>query len=123
MLTVYPKSATALLDSRLVATARALLIVLVASVAVLKVAGVQPLTVPLVILALFLFVAVCHVALSLRHKCPACGKHPTIQGFKPAHPRSMAQSDISGWGGVVINVLRRRRLVCIHCGSEYRVDA
>src|SRR5688572_32561524 len=107
---VYPKSATALLDSRLVATAWALLIVLVASVAVLKLAGVQLLTVPLVILALFVFVAICHVVLSLRHKCPACGKHPTIQGFKPPHPSSMAQSDISGWGGVVINVLRRRRL-------------
>jgi hypothetical protein len=120
---LYPKSATALLDSRMVAATWALLVAVVASFLVVKWAGIQSLTVPQAALTLFVLAAVGHVALSFRHECPACGKHPTIQGFKPPHPKSVAQSAISGWGGVAVNVLRRRRLVCIHCGNEYRVDA
>jgi hypothetical protein len=72
--------------------------------------------------ALFAVAAVAHLILSFRHKCPACGKHPTIQGFAPPHSDSIDQSRLSGWGGVIVNVIRRRRLVCIHCGKEYHIQ-
>jgi hypothetical protein len=57
------------------------------------------------------------------HRCPACRKHPTIQGFEPPDPNSTEQSAASGWAGAVVNVLRRRRLVCIHCGEGFQVCA
>jgi hypothetical protein len=72
-------------------------------------------------LTAFLLTGLVHVVLSLAHACPACGKHPTAQGFKPVHPKSVGQSAFSGWSGVVVNILRRQRLVCIHCGVEYKV--
>ncbi|MFN9449972.1 MAG: hypothetical protein ACK58U_09985 [Rubrivivax sp.] len=72
--------------------------------------------------AAFCIAASVHLFLSFRHACPQCGKHPTIQRFKPPHPNSLTQSKVSGWGGVVVNILRRRRLVCIHCGAEYRIE-
>ena len=57
-----------------------------------------------------------HVILALMHRCPSCGKHPTIQGFRTVHPASVGQARAEGWAGVVINVVRRRPFVCIHCG-------
>jgi hypothetical protein len=69
----------------------------------------------------FLIVAAIHVVLAFTHKCPVCSKHPTVQGFKPVHPDSVAQSRLTGWSGVVISVLRRRQLICIHCGTRFDV--
>ena len=39
-----------------------------------------------------------HVVLALLHRCPGCGKHPTIQGFKAPHPASLSQSRAAGVG-------------------------
>jgi len=69
--------------------------------------------------AAFAAAALAHVGLALMHTCPECGKHPTVQGFGDLHPDAAAQSRLSGWSGAVWNVFRRKRLVCIHCGTHY----
>lgn len=68
---------------------------------------------------LFLVAAGAHVVLAFLHRCPACGKHPTVQGLGPVHPASMSQSRLSGWSGAIWNVFRRKQVVCIHCGSGF----
>ena len=120
---VYPKSKILLLDSRTVLAAWVLLAVMPVVFYILKLSGTQSVAVLSSLTVLFLLTVVGHVALSFSHKCPACGKHPTIQGFKPPHPNSAEQSALSGWGGAVVNVLRRRQLVCIHCGAKFQVQA
>jgi hypothetical protein len=118
---VYPQSKTLLLDARSVLVAWALLALLPLVYFALSLTGAQSIAVPSFILFAFLLAVVAHVALSLSYRCPSCSKHPTIQGFKAPHPRSAEQSAASGWAGAVINVLRRRRLVCIHCGADFQV--
>ena len=71
----------------------------------------------------FLVSAVVHGVLAFSHRCPSCGKHPTVQGFAAPHPASVGQSELAGWAGVVVSVMRRHRFVCIHCGSEFDLDA
>ena len=119
---VYPKSNIALLDSRVVAITWAFLALLAVSWLGAHLVPVAAHVVFQANFVLFCLFATAHVILSFQHKCPACGKHPTIQGFKPVHPNSVHQSALSGWAGVIMNVLRRRRLVCIHCGSEYIIQ-
>lgn len=65
--------------------------------------------------------ALTHLVLAFSHRCPTCRKHPTVQGFAPPHPASLAQSKCQGWPGVVVSVVRRNRFVCIHCGSHFVV--
>ncbi|MDZ7919718.1 hypothetical protein [Rhodoferax sp.] len=67
----------------------------------------------------FLGAAAVHVALAFTHKCPVCGKRPTVQGFKPPHPDSQTQSKFTGWAGVVVSVVRRSEFTCIHCGTNF----
>lgn len=62
-----------------------------------------------------------HIILALLHRCPSCGKHPTLQGFSTVHPGSKGQSRLGGWGGVVANVLRNNQFLCIHCGTAFKV--
>jgi hypothetical protein len=72
--------------------------------------------------AAFAVAALAHAGLALMHRCPECGKHPTVQGFGALHPCAAAQSRLSGWSGAVWNVFRRNRMVCIHCGTPYVVS-
>jgi small-conductance mechanosensitive channel len=120
---VYPQSKKLLLDARFVLVAWALLALFPLVYFSLRLTGAQSIAVPSFILFAFLWAVVAHVALSLSHRCPACRKHPTIQGFKAPHPRSVEQSAVAGWAGAVVNVLRRRQLVCIHCGAAFQVGA
>ena len=122
MLPIYPKSSTALTDARVVAVTWALLVLSGVAWLAHKLLG-APFLLPQAVFAVFVVSGFVHVAMSLRHRCPSCGKHPTIQGFKPPHPNSASQSKASGWAGVVVNILRRRRLVCIHCGAQFQVNA
>jgi hypothetical protein len=120
---VYPKSKILLLDSRTVLAAWLLLAAIPVVFYILKLIGTQSLAVLSFLVVLFLLTIVGHLALSFSHRCPSCGKHPTIQGFKPPHPNSAEQSALSGWAGAVVNVLRRRQLVCTHCGANFQVQA
>lgn len=122
MLPVYPKSATALTDARVVAATWVLLAFSGVTWFSHKLLG-APFVLSQAVFAIFVLSALVHVAVSFRHMCPSCGKHPTIQGFKPPHPNSIGQSKASGWAGAVVNILRRRRLVCIHCGAEFQINA
>lgn len=70
-------------------------------------------------LGLFFVAAGAHVVLAFLHRCPVCGKHPTVQGLTPVHPDSVSQSRLSGWSGAIWNVFRRKQVVCIHCGSGF----
>ena len=119
---IYPRSPIALADARAVVVAWAFLLLL--GVNLLAHMWLRPANEVLLPInfALFAVAAVAHLVLSFRHKCPACGKHPTVQGFTPPHSVSVGQSRLSGWGGVIVNVIRRRRLVCIHCGEKYRIQ-
>ena len=66
--------------------------------------------------------AALHVVLTFSHRCPSCGKGPTRQLLVgDAHPESIGNSRLRGWGGVVLAVLFRRRFACIHCGARYTV--
>jgi len=67
--------------------------------------------------------AALHVALALSHSCPSCGKHPTVQGFRPIHQNAVPASGVSGWARVIWSTLRERKFVCIHCGEAWRVTA
>jgi len=120
---VYPKSSTALLNSRVVATAWILLVCVGLGAPIAQWAGFDVIAPGVALLMLFLLIVIAHVVLSLSHRCPACGKPPTVQTFGTPHPNSRRQSRFSGWSGAVMNVIRRRRLVCIHCGAEYRIEA
>jgi hypothetical protein len=122
MLPVYPKSATALTDARVVAVTWVLLALSGVTWLSHKLLGAPSVLIQAVF-AIFVVSGFVHVAMSFRHKCPSCGKHPTIQGFKPPHPNSIGQSKASGWAGAVVNILRRHRLVCIHCGAEFQINA
>ena len=66
--------------------------------------------------------AMIHVLLANMHRCPNCNKHPTIEGFRPVHPASEQQSNVSGWAGVIKNVMKNKKFVCIHCGQEFACD-
>ena len=118
----YPQSNIALTDARVVAVTWGLLAASgVAWFAYLFAA--TPFGIVQSVFAVFVTSGFVHVFVSLMHKCPTCGKHPTIQGFKPPHADSTNQSKASGWAGAVINILRRRQLVCIHCGTQFRIEA
>jgi predicted RNA-binding Zn-ribbon protein involved in translation (DUF1610 family) len=69
---------------------------------------------------IFMVAALPHLVLAFMHKCPACGKHPTIQGFTPVHPASAKQSKLRGWAGVVVRVVANESFICIHCGTAWR---
>lgn len=47
--------------------------------------------------AAFCVAVIFHVILALMHRCPSCGKHPTIQGLRPVHPASLGQARAEGW--------------------------
>ena len=121
---VYPRSRMALLDARVVAVAWGSM----ALGAVLWVPGrlfdlpVLASLLPVAV-GVFLAAALLHVVLSFQHACPVCGKHPTIEGFRAPHADSHAQAALSGWSGAVLNILRRRQLVCIHCGAHFTINA
>lgn len=123
MLPVYPKSATALLDARVVAVAWLFLVLVPVSwLAQSLLPTLFGWNLFQVNVAAVMLAALTHVFLSFCHACPQCGKHPMIQGFKSPHPNSINQSRQSGWAGVVVSILRRRRFICIHCGAEYRIE-
>ena len=71
--------------------------------------------------AAFFSLALAHLFLAFRHKCPECRKRPTIQGLSPVHPASSGQAVFEGWAGVVVSVVRRGKFVCIHCGAPFSV--
>ncbi len=71
----------------------------------------------------FVIFAVSHVLLSLTHRCPSCGRHPTIQEFRGVHKNAVPERGMSGWARVVWDVVVRRSFVCIHCGDVFSVGA
>jgi hypothetical protein len=121
-LPVYPKSNIALLDARLVAAAWVALAILAVSLLLILVGSSLGWPLFKASFPMFAFFAAAHLVASLRHRCPVCLKRPTMQGFAPVHPQSKSQSSLEGWAGAVVNVLRRGRLVCIHCGTEFSVE-
>jgi hypothetical protein len=118
---VYPKSGLALLDARVVAFSWVLLVGAITTLLLWQITAIISGAVFGFVLATFGATVVAHLILSYLHICPGCGKHPMIQGFGSIHPNAVPQSKLEGWAGVVVNVLRRRRLVCIHCGAEYAI--
>ena len=74
-----------------------------------------------VFLALAVFASIVHVGFALAHKCPGCGKHPTIQGFAPPHASAAHDGD-SAWARVVRDVIHKRSFTCFHCGSSFDVS-
>jgi hypothetical protein len=74
-----------------------------------------------VALGLALLSLLLHIVLALAHKCPECGKHPTIQGFAPPHP-SVADDGDNAWVRVVRDFLKKRAFTCFHCGSRFSVS-
>ena len=115
----YPKAAMILADAGSVAVAWAF-VALATVLGLLSSFGATAAELPFKVAVLgFFSAAAVHVVLAFRHSCPSCGKHPTIQGFRPPHPESIHQSKLGGWSGVVMSVLSKRRFTCIHCGAHY----
>ena len=123
-LKTYPGSRMALLDARMVALAWLSMLLAATLWIVEQLLDVSAL-VPLlpVSVALFFITVIAHVVLSFRHACPVCGKHPTIEGFGPVHENSRSQAMFTGWAGAVLNILKRRQLVCIQCGAHFTINA
>jgi hypothetical protein len=120
-LPLYPKSRIAIYDSySIVAMWGLLFLALLCGISVsLGVEFLAP--VGRLFWKLMLFTLLLHIFLAVAHKCPNCGKHPTIQGFKKDHPNCIGRSRLSGWGGVAMSIFIRGRFVCIHCGSRFSV--
>ena len=72
-------------------------------------------------LALAVFAGLGHVGFAFAHKCPECGKHPTIQGFAPPHASAAHDGD-GAWARVVRDVIHKRSFTCFHCGSSFDVS-
>ncbi len=116
----YPQSKQIKLDAWAAVTAWVFLVALfVLFFAVLAGAPTRYLIVAGV---LFATAALAHVLFALTHKCPACSKHPTIQGFAPVHPAAELGSKLDPWARVVWDVVRRGRFTCIHCGTPYELS-
>lgn len=123
-LRIYPASKMALLDARVVALAWGCMVLTAVLWIVSRFFDLSVAT-PLLLMSVgvFFVAAIAHVVLSFRHTCPVCSKHPTIEGFGPIDEDSRSQAKFVGWSGVVLNILKRRQLVCIHCGTRFVVDA
>jgi hypothetical protein len=117
----YPQSRRLVLDAWSVVLAWGLLVLAIAAPLAPAFGGTKVLPAFQYVFGTFAAAASLHVLLALLHKCPLCGKHPTIQGFAPPHPDSATQAAVAGWAGVVVSVLRRQRFVCIHCGTGFSV--
>jgi hypothetical protein len=83
--------------------------------------SIANLRVSFIALGVSLLALLSRMGLALAHKCPACGKHPTIQGFVELHP-SVANGGDNAWAKVVRDVLQRRTFTCFHCGTSYAVS-
>ena len=81
----------------------------------------ENLRISFIALGLALFAFLSHIGLGLAHKCPECGKHPTIQGFAAPHS-SVANDGENAWARVVRDVLKKRVFTCFHCGSSFKVS-
>ena len=121
MLPSYPRSRIALADAVSAAIAWFLLVLLAVTLigCVAKIAGF--IEAFLLVVQAFLVFSFLHLIFCFCHWCPNCRKHPTLQGFEPPHILSVNQSKLAGWAGAEVNILRRRHLVCIHCGMEYLI--
>jgi hypothetical protein len=122
-LKTYPGSKIALFDARVVALAWASmgLAAVLWFAQLLDLPALAPLLPALI--GVFFVAAIVHVVLSLQHACPVCDKHPTVEGFGATHEDSKSQAALSGWAGAVLNILKRRQLVCIHCGTHFTISA
>ncbi len=69
----------------------------------------------------FMLAALIHLGFALAHKCPHCGKHPTIQGFAKLHPSVPTATGVDGWARVVVDVVRKQEFACMHCGTRFKV--
>jgi hypothetical protein len=56
-------------------------------------------------------VLVARILLAYSHRCPDCGRHPTIE-----------LSDDHLWARTLRDVGRKRRFNCLHCGSAFTVS-
>jgi uncharacterized membrane protein len=88
-LPIYPNSRIARIDARVVAVCWLLLALLAVTLPLSKAWPAETGALLPANFAAFLVAALLHVVLSFKHACPACGKHPTIQGFKAVHPNSV----------------------------------
>ena len=119
----YPQSRLLLLEARVAATSLVLLALAVAAWLASKLSLPGSLTASYALLVVGFLVFIVHATMAHKHRCPECGERPTVRGLKAIHPNARSQSAMSGWEGALFNVLRRRRIVCIHCGTEFVVQA
>ena len=83
--------------------------------------SIADLRISYIALGLSVLTLVFRTGLALAHKCPECGKHPTIQGFVDLHPSVVNDGD-NAWARVIHDVLKKRTFKCFHCGTSYRVS-
>jgi hypothetical protein len=119
----YPQSRLLLLEARVAACSWVLLALAGAAwfASKLSLPGSQVASYALLVIGLLTFIV--HMVMAHKHRCPQCRRRPTVQGLKAIHPNAQGQSFMPGWEGATLNVLRRRRIVCIHCGTEFVVEA
>ena len=116
----YPQSKLILLD------ARAVWLTVVFTIAALLLLAVdvfffKSLRLSLIASGLAFLAALLHLCLGFAHRCPACGNHPTLQGFAKLHP-SVADHGDQAWVVVVKEVLKVRSFTCFRCGAPYTVS-
>lgn len=60
-----------------------------------------------------------YLLLALNLRCENCGTLLFLEGGEPKHPKAKKALAISYWASSVFEVVRYRRLTCMHCGEEY----
>jgi hypothetical protein len=74
------------------------------------------------ILLLFFTSAVFYSFLAFSIRCQNCNKFVTVQPLAiPPYSNENKIMGFSGWSGIILNVFKNRRFVCMHCGKKYLI--
>ena len=74
------------------------------------------------LVAAFVVVGIAELAIAWTLRCPACRRRVLIEVYGPFHPGARVMRLGGHYAPVVLDVLRRRRFTCMHCGHACEVD-
>ena len=119
--TAYPFPLRIRLDTGIAIFAWTVFITLPAGILLFWIFGaVESLMFPLMAM-IVLGLSALRFVFAISHRCPRCGRCPTIQMFSTLHADAEERLGLSGWSVVAIDVWTRGRFRCIHCGTAFRV--
>lgn len=69
----------------------------------------------------FCFFMVCSaisIILMFFNKCPNCNKYLLFEGIEEKHSEAYKIKGVDYWASLVISVVMKKKLVCMHCGMR-----